>query len=305
MIDHDIIAKDALAIQAEGCGYIWGTSGEMWTEKRQWNLEDEYNADPSKNPSLWGSATYGRRWIGKHVYDCSGLVMRILKNHGIRVPHGSNSQWNESCKAQGTLKKGARDDGKPLRTGTAVFLVKDSNRHHVGIFVGDGLVVEAKSGKEGVVISKITRWHEWGELKGVAYEDAEVALIRESGGISMQTVRKGDSGGDVKLLQQKLNDQGYALEEDGVYGSATLKAVKDFQKARGLTADGIVGPITWAALIAASNIAEGVAAADPLKNCDAQTASGSGTAVAADQISITLPRSTAEALLSALKEVLL
>ena len=38
------------------------------------------------------------------------------------------------------------------------------------------------------------------------------------------------------------------ITEDGIYGNGTVNAVKNFQKAHGLTADGICGPITWKAI---------------------------------------------------------
>lgn len=52
----------------------------------------------------------------------------------------------------------------------------------------------------------------------------------------------------VATLQKSLNDRGYSLKIDGVFGSGTDSAVKDFQRKQGLTADGIVGPKTWTAL---------------------------------------------------------
>jgi len=58
-------------------------------------------------------------------------------------------------------------------------------------------------------------------------------------------------GNDVLLLQKNLAAAGYAMvgEPDGKYGAATEKAVLAFQKDRGLTVDGIVGPQTWNAII--------------------------------------------------------
>ena len=56
-------------------------------------------------------------------------------------------------------------------------------------------------------------------------------------------------GDDVKAVQNKLNSLGYNCgTADGYYGNATRSAVISFQSAKGLTADGEVGPATWNAL---------------------------------------------------------
>ena len=59
----------------------------------------------------------------------------------------------------------------------------------------------------------------------------------------------GSTGNEVKQIQTKLKNWGYYKGKiDGIYGSQTLKAVKDFQAKNGLTVDGIVGDKTLAAL---------------------------------------------------------
>lgn len=58
-------------------------------------------------------------------------------------------------------------------------------------------------------------------------------------------LQQGSSGKQVKLIQQKLKNWGYYDGEiDGIYGSATTKAVKKFQTVNGLSVDGIVGKKT-------------------------------------------------------------
>lgn len=57
--------------------------------------------------------------------------------------------------------------------------------------------------------------------------------------IFTKTLRKGDKGLEVKMLQQKLN-----CPVDGIFGPITLQAVKKFQEAHLLVPDGIVGPLT-------------------------------------------------------------
>ncbi len=66
---------------------------------------------------------------------------------------------------------------------------------------------------------------------------------------SMPILRRGSQGKDVNKLQNILNDYGAKLVVDGIFGLATEAAVKKFQSEYGLTVDGIVGYLTWHALI--------------------------------------------------------
>lgn len=69
-----------------------------------------------------------------------------------------------------------------------------------------------------------------------------------------RTLRKGYTGADVTAVQQKLKALGfYSGSIDGVYGTGSIAAVKKFQQQNGLTADGLVGSRTYAALMSASS----------------------------------------------------
>jgi peptidoglycan hydrolase-like protein with peptidoglycan-binding domain len=60
------------------------------------------------------------------------------------------------------------------------------------------------------------------------------------------TLKKGATGEAVRELQIALQETGNNPGAiDGVFGAHTEAAVKAFQQARGITVDGIVGPITW------------------------------------------------------------
>ena len=64
-----------------------------------------------------------------------------------------------------------------------------------------------------------------------------------------ESYQRGSVGQTVKQVQERLKKWGYyAGEIDGVYGSRTEKAVRQFQTKNGLKSDGIVGPATLAAL---------------------------------------------------------
>lgn len=64
-----------------------------------------------------------------------------------------------------------------------------------------------------------------------------------------ETARSGDCGDTVVFIQERLTVLGFPVDADGHFGPLTESAVKDFQTSRGLDADGLVGPNTWAALV--------------------------------------------------------
>jgi murein L,D-transpeptidase YcbB/YkuD len=72
--------------------------------------------------------------------------------------------------------------------------------------------------------------------------------------IPTTTFKLGDHGPQVRALQRALASLGYSTGGiDGHYGAVTMRALAGFQRAKGLTADGILGPATRAALTRAVN----------------------------------------------------
>ncbi len=222
-----LIAKFQYALDKKW-GYIWGGAGQIWTQTKQ----------DAATRSM--TVKYGSRWIGRRVADCSGLFSWAFKELGGYMYHGSNTMWNKYCTSKGTLQSGIT-----IRPGTAVFLVNNAgSRHHVGLFIGNDTVIEAKGTAYGVVTSKLSHWDEWGELIGVDYTNEGSETV-------VATLRKGDKGEEVRVLQNKLLALGYSLPKygaDGSYGAETTTAVIAFQTDKGLLVDGICGPITQAAL---------------------------------------------------------
>lgn len=77
------------------------------------------------------------------------------------------------------------------------------------------------------------------------------------------TYRQGSTGEQVRIIQDKLKRWGYYDGAvDGIFGSATAKAVRYFQRSNGLKVDGIVGAQTLAALGMTSGSTSGTGAQD-------------------------------------------
>ena len=270
-----LIEKFQQALE-ENWGYIWGTAGVQWTAAKQKELEQ--TTDPDREQGR----RYGKKWIGHRVADCSGLFSWAFRQLGGTMYHGSNTMYLKWCADKGKLEKGKRTDGKTLKPGTAVFVWNGKTYSHVGLYIGDGTVIEAMGTCSGVTTTKVTanKWKYWGELMGVDYEQggfptqgcrpfsAENCPLDSFPGAtnppdlfgpsplvtttSKQTIRKGSKGEDVKACQEILMRLGYDLGPcgvDGDFGKCTDAAVRKFQEERGLVVDGIVGKMTWKELM--------------------------------------------------------
>lgn len=239
-----LIEKFKYALDNEW-GYIWGKAGGIWTQAEQNRATREQ------------TVKYGQKWVGKHVADCSGLFSWAFKQLGGYMYHGSNTMYNKYCTEKGQLKRGVRTDGKELKPGTALFTGTAADHGHVGLYIGNGEVIEAQGTMNGVVLSKssMAKWTFWGELKGVDYSEktsASTGTVTGGGGQPAakkhSTLKYGSRGEEVIELQKKLAADGSTLAIDGIFGSGTRSAVRGFQNRHGLAVDGIVGPKTWGEL---------------------------------------------------------
>ncbi|WP_158965075.1 peptidoglycan-binding protein [Chachezhania sediminis] len=91
--------------------------------------------------------------------------------------------------------------------------------------------------------------------RGQCLSRAKTALRRRQGiivshlqGGTGSVLRRGSFGAEVERLQTALREAGWPLAVDGDFGAATELAVLQLQTSNGLTADGIVGRVTWDAL---------------------------------------------------------
>ena len=120
---------------AEQWGYIYGETHTMWSEAKQKEYAARYKDDPDRKLSV----QLGGKWAGHWVTDCSGIFAYWFGQLGGKMYHGSNTMYRSWCAAKGTMYGGKRSDGQPLKPGTAVFCLRESDGvySHVGLYIGD------------------------------------------------------------------------------------------------------------------------------------------------------------------------
>jgi len=258
MISADALVDKFKYALDDGWGYIFGQSGTEWTKSDQNQkvkyMESTYGSDwkkdaDAKNSKYYRSALLGGKWIGHRVADCSGLFVWAYRQFGEKIAHVSTTIYTSYCGKKGRLTD---DLKKSISPGTAVFTGDlETNHPHVGLYVGNGKVIEAAGVDAGVCTSNLSagKWKWYGELKAVTYPDNDSGFPENPGW--RPTIRRGSKGTEVKECQAMLDKLGYDLGPcgvDGDFGRQTEKAVKEFQRDNRLGQDGVVGPLTWDAL---------------------------------------------------------
>lgn len=216
----------------------WKTTGWYYTQ---------YNSGyttAQKNKALYW------REHATRVWDCNGLAEGIYQLHtGKNINARARNNYASWCspKGSGIIPADKRIPGAAVFYGTPAGSI-----HHVAYLwkpvdankpTGDWWLIEAKGVAYGVVQSKLSARKPdfWGYMtKYYDYSDTVVITPRD-------TIEKGDSGDEVKKIQEALLAAGESLPKygaDGDFGSETLAAVKSFQKKHGLTETGIVDATT-------------------------------------------------------------
>ena len=176
-------------------------------------------------PYRWGAD-------GPRSFDCSGLVQTAYRAAGVALPRVSRHQYGA----------GTHVSLRSLRAGDLLFYAKDTSDprtiYHVGMYLGAGRMVEAPNPRAPVRIASMWR----PGLLGRATRPA--AGLR-----GMLPVEPGERSNAVAAVQRRLAANRICVHVDGEFGPQTRRALMAFQRAHGLTPDGLVGKGTWGALV--------------------------------------------------------
>lgn len=232
-----------------GSIYVWGGQGQKASEALIDRLETSEANKRTAKALLKKRIKAGYKDI--KAFDCSGLVTKAMDETGI-MKKGFDTT------ADGLKKHYVRSLKRwELKPGDLVFRVNGTGKaYHVGVVVDwDNDVIEARGRAYGVVkralnASGKSYWNAYGRpiaLRDEIEDNAKPVALKRL--LKKKIVRM--RGEDVKAVQKLLINSGYSCGTDGadgIFGSNTDLAVRAYQTAQKLKADGIVGKDTIAAL---------------------------------------------------------
>ena len=131
-----------------GCGYIWGATGQKCNQE----LIKRLVLNGHVNPNI------AKKWIGKQVFDCAGLVAKAFQQVGIKLATGASSAWRKT-------KWESKGEISSLPKNKVCILYQHANgkMQHTGIYIGNGEYIDSAGERIGVRKSKMPwRWTHWG-----------------------------------------------------------------------------------------------------------------------------------------------
>lgn len=148
----------------DGWGYVWGTYGLILTQTSFENLCEVYPNNVENHHDF-----IQENWVGRRTADCAGLIKGYLwfnpDTHQIEYGYGgftdvdADTMFNNST-VNGTI------DTIPDIPGLGVW-----HEGHVGIYVGNGYVIQASGTETGVIKTQLegSSFTNWFEIPGIEY----------------------------------------------------------------------------------------------------------------------------------------
>ena len=219
-----------------GRPYWYGTFGQAASKAL-------YNEKKEQYPKKYG---WNYNGTTAKVHDCVGLVKGYLWCDG---PEDATPVYDAAQDISANMMYAVCEAGGQIHTMPDVPGVLVFYNNHMGVYIGNGEVVEARGRKYGVVKTLLTDrpWTSWGYCPYVTYETEQKMLD-----MKLPVLKKGAKGQPVKAMQILLIGYGFPMEgygPDGSFGGATKRALEKFQEANGLEVDGSCGRKTWAKLL--------------------------------------------------------
>lgn len=158
------LAKWAKQAQQSGWGYVYGTYGTVLDNKL---LESKVSQYPNE---VGGNEEFIRNnWLGRRTADCVGLIKGYswydVQNQKTVIGSNSMPDIGADDMFNAAIEKGTIDT-IPEIPGLAVW-----HEGHIGIYIGNGEVIQAANTQAGVIKTKLsdTAWTHWLKIPHISY----------------------------------------------------------------------------------------------------------------------------------------
>ncbi len=161
------LAAFAQEAYSDGWGYVWGSYGLILTQS---NFEAMCEADPNHVGKY--EDFIQENWIGRRCADCVGLIKAYLWYNpdtlDIEYGYGGYEDVGANKMFQNATEYGPIDE-IPEIPGLGVW-----RNGHVGIYIGNGYVIQAMGTKYGVVRTnlKLSPFTYWFKIPGITYPES-------------------------------------------------------------------------------------------------------------------------------------
>ena len=156
--------KDRFCSIAMAADYVWGTYGNVLTQSLFDYKLQQYPDGVGKYADF-----IRNNWLNHRTADCVGLIKGYgwLDANSLEIKYGTNgmpdygaNQMYQSATESGTM------DTMPDIVGLAVW-----KQGHIGVYIGNGYVIEAMGTKYGVVKTELTKrsWSGWCKIPYIDY----------------------------------------------------------------------------------------------------------------------------------------
>lgn len=243
-----------------GKPYWWGTFGQTASASL-------YQQKKAQYPSYYTASDFASQY-GKRVHDCVGLIKGYRwSDTPTSTPKYVASQDVNVGGLYNQCSKRGEISTVPEQPGVCVFM---SDMSHVGVYIGNGYVIEARGHAYGVVKTKLSGrgWGKWGKPSWLNYDTASGETASASTGnttssgsydkeltVNVHQLQFGSTGPEVKTVQRIIYARGIdrSIPANGVFDVKTKAGVIALQKQlfpnTSSEWDGVVGEKTWKAIL--------------------------------------------------------
>jgi cell wall-associated NlpC family hydrolase len=184
-----------------GCGYVWGSQGEE--KELTSEILNNYIKTFGRNRYVFHDSqgvVDASKWLGKQVFDCSGLIVYCLRQLGyIKANQDYNAEmfYNQLC---------TPITQKELKEGDLVFIKNENGEiNHIGVYADNGMVVEAMGTRYGVMMGHLDRFNLFGRLK---FEGLDVVVDSPAPDIVFVKTKVTYNGKEIQLDEKLINLKG-------------------------------------------------------------------------------------------------